>query len=102
MARRLPVYAGPPRKRGAQPGNLNALKHGRRSRQFQHLTDIINHDPRAQHLFRALAQKRRRRTNSRNYQTAKLPKRLIASLPANESPAPVTLASLTFWAQPPP
>lgn len=46
---------------GAKPGNLNALKHGRTSRQQQRLLQLIAQDPDARDLIIEIASAQRRR-----------------------------------------
>lgn len=46
---------------GAPTGNLNAFKHGRNSRQYKALLNIITRDPQALLLLRDLADHNRRR-----------------------------------------
>jgi len=41
---------------GAPKGNLNAFKHGRSSKQFQRLLDLVAGDPDAMHALRNLAE----------------------------------------------
>ena len=48
----------PKRKRGAQPGNLNALYHGGRSEQYRALIERLQQDPEVVRLAQALARTR--------------------------------------------
>jgi len=53
---------GGPRPGSGPPlGNLNALKHGRTSRQYQRLLHLVAEDPEARHLLVRIARVQRRR-----------------------------------------
>ena len=52
---------GPRPGSGPPPGNLNAYKHGRTSRQHRRLLQLIARDPEAQRLLLDIARRNRRR-----------------------------------------
>ena len=59
-----PRGRGGPRPGSGPPlGNLNALKHGRTSRQYKRLLQLVAEDPEACHLLVRIARVQRRRRN---------------------------------------
>ncbi len=52
---------GPRPNSGPPPGNLNALKHGKTSRQQRRLLQLIADNPEARHLLTVIARVQRRR-----------------------------------------
>ncbi len=63
---------GPRPGSGPPPGNLNALKHGRTSRQQQRLLQLIADNPEARDLLTAIARVQRRRRKQAERDTNRL------------------------------
>ena len=60
----------PKRKRGGQPGNTNALKHGRRSGQLRRFVALLAADPEASAVFARFARLARRPAGLAGYRAA--------------------------------
>ncbi len=81
--------AAPNRKRGGQPGNLNALKNGSHSRQLSAVILGLLADPDARRVLAALPRTAPRQTNRKNTPTANPQTGIFSSFLANESPPAV-------------
>ncbi len=68
-----PGSACPERSRGGPPpGNLNAYKHGRTSRQHKRLLQLIARDPEAHQLLLDIARRNRRRQRQAQREAVRL------------------------------
>jgi len=77
---------GGPRPGSGPPlGNLNALKHGRTSRQQQRLLQLLADNPEARHLLTAIARAQRRRRKQAERDTNRLLIALASRLPRRSS-----------------
>lgn len=63
---------GPRPGSGPPPGNLNAYKHGRTSRQHRRLLQLIAQDPEAHRLLLDIAQRNRRRRQQARREAVRL------------------------------
>lgn len=70
--RSLPARGGRRPGAGAKPGNLNALKHGRRSAQFAHLGLILATIPETRQALLALAARHRLKQRKAEHVAARL------------------------------
>ena len=66
MPDRKPHPDQPRRRRGGQPGNLNALKSGGRSAQLRHVIEGLAANPEVRRLLAGLRRTARRQTNRKN------------------------------------
>ncbi len=63
---------GPRPGSGPPPGNLNAYKHGRTSRQHKRLLQLIARDPEAHQLLLSIARRNRRRQRQARREAVRL------------------------------